>query len=367
MAVRTRSSLDAAERVRGAVLAGAVGGAIGSQVESKTLAEIRSQFGENGVGGMSALEEPAGSIGDDTQLTIFTLEALVRGFQQWADEARCPRIDAALCAYWRWLHTQGEAPKGIPTEAYLDGWLVHEPVLTVRRSPSFWCLTALSSGRKGTPASPINHSSRVGPLGRVGVLGLVLDDPLYVAMENASLTHGHPDVMWSAGALALIVRAVTDGEQITDAVEATIATLGHEPDARIVAESMWRALDLAQLGPASPETLEQLGSGWVAHEALAYAVCCAVAAPDGISALQAATNHSGPSGTVASACGHIVGAGLGTDWIPRAWIHALDAREIIETLLEDVVARCVEGRSIDRSRYPAHRFHDFSDAAGPAR
>ncbi len=362
MTVRTRSTLATAQRVRGAVLAGAVGDAIGTQVEFSTSEEIRGRFGQGGLTGMSAVELPAGTIGDDTQLTLFTLEALVRGFQQWADEAHCPRVDMALASYWRWLDTQGESPSGIPVTAYLDGWLSGEPALRVRRSPAVGCLAALRTGRRGTPDAPVSSSSGTAPLGRVGVLGLVLDDPLHIATQNAALTHGHRDAIWASGAQALIVRAVTDGEQIADAVEGAVATLEPERDAHNVVASLRGAVEVARLGPPTPDTLAMLGDGWEAPEALAYAVCCALAAPDGVSALQAAVNHSGPSDTVASACGHIVGAGLGADWIPPAWIAALDARDVIETVLDDVVARCIDFLPVDRGRYPALRYEDIVDA-----
>ncbi len=364
-AVRTRSSLATAERVRGAVLAGAVGDAIGTQVEFSTSEEIRGRFGRSGLTGMAAVEFPAGSIGDDTQLTLFTLEALVRGFQQWEDEAHCPRVDMALASYGRWLDTQGEIPSGIPVAAYLDGWMVHEPALRVRRSPSVGCLAALRTGRRGTPDAPINSSSGTAPLGRVGVLGLALDDPLHIATQNAALTHGHRDAVWAAGALALIVRAVADGEQIAEAAEAVVATLEREHDARTVAASLRNAVRVARAGPPTAERLAQLGSGWEAPEALAYAVCCSLAAEDGIAALQAAVNHSGPSDTIATACGHIVGTGLGANWIPAAWIDALDARDLIETVVEDVVTRCIDYLPVDRGRYPAHRYDDIVDAGAP--
>lgn len=363
--MRTRSSLATAERVRGAVLAGAVGDAIGSQVEFATTDDIRERYGCGGLTGMADLVAPAGAIGDETQLTVFTLDALIRGYQQWEDEARCPRIDLALASYWRWLHTQGEVPMGIPLDAYFDGWLVHEPVLRVQRNPSFWCVTALASGARGAPDHPVNLSSRVGPLGRVGVLGLLLDDPLHVARDNAALTHGHPDTLWSAGALALIVRSVADGEQIADAVEETVATLSPAPEARTVRAALRDAVDLAGRGPATPERLAELGHGWDAPEALAYAVCCALAASDGVEALQSAVNHSGPSDTVASACGHIVGAGTGADWLPESWVAALDAGSLLHTVIDDAITRCVDGLPIDRKRYPAHRDIDVVKTTDP--
>ena len=63
---------------RGCLLGGAVGDALGAPIEFMGLEEIRSRFGPRGVTDLTDGVWPAGSITDDTQMTLFTAEGLLR-------------------------------------------------------------------------------------------------------------------------------------------------------------------------------------------------------------------------------------------------------------------------------------------------
>lgn len=109
-----------AERVRGSLLGGAVGDALGWPVEFQRLDVIRERFGPSGVTGPNGSE-----VTDDTQMTLFTAEGLLRG-----------GTPAALKqAYQRWLLTQRLAgPSG-------------------RRTAGCWaCRSCTPRGPRGTPA-----------------------------------------------------------------------------------------------------------------------------------------------------------------------------------------------------------------------
>jgi ADP-ribosylglycohydrolase len=70
--------MDGAQRTRGCLLGGAVGDAMGAVVEFLSLREIRSRFGDEGLVGYPEDDLGAGQFTDDTQMTIFTLEGLIR-------------------------------------------------------------------------------------------------------------------------------------------------------------------------------------------------------------------------------------------------------------------------------------------------
>ena len=97
-------TLGFASRVRGCLFGGATGDAMGYRVEFKGLGSIRSSYGD---GGIQEPEETDGYfvVSDDTQMTLFTLEGLIRGLGK-SDETILEEI---RLAYVDWLATR-EAP-----------------------------------------------------------------------------------------------------------------------------------------------------------------------------------------------------------------------------------------------------------------
>src|SRR5579884_1933703 len=92
-------SLDIRSRARGCLLGGAIGDALGAPVEFASLGHIRARHGARGVTDLlpSSFGAP-GLISDDTQMTLFTVEALL---DDAADLGK-----ALYAAYQRWLVTQ---------------------------------------------------------------------------------------------------------------------------------------------------------------------------------------------------------------------------------------------------------------------
>jgi ADP-ribosylglycohydrolase len=76
----------------------------------------------------------------------------------------------------------------------------------------------------------------------------------------------------------------------------------------------------------------------VAEEALAISLYCAIAAPDLESALLLAVNHGGDSDSTGAITGNLLGAIHGERAIPRRWLDALELREEIERMAEELHA-----------------------------
>lgn len=313
------------DRIRGSLLAGAVGDALGAPVEFWSWPQIEQSCGPAGVTDyLPAYGLDGGAITDDTQMTLFTGEGLLDGGL---------RIDSIWQAYRRWLHTQDSS-----VSIQLDGWLVDEPQLRHRRAPGNTCLTALHDGRPGTIARPINDSKGCGGVMRVAPIGLVsgVDDPFALAADAAALTHGHPSGYLSAGVLAHAIQRVMHGATLPDAVDDAIARLQSEPlhaetlDALIAARH-------AAIRAITPAALESLGGGWTGEEALAIAVACALAAGDDLPAgLRWAVNHSGDTDSTGAICGNLLGVLLGVDAVPSAWLDRLEGRDIIERIAREL-------------------------------
>src|SRR5437588_6973141 len=133
-------------RYRGCLIGGAVGDALGAPIEFMSLSQIRTAFGPAGVSAFAPAYGHLGAITDDTQMTMFTAEGLIRAWVRGALKGVCHPPSVVHYAYLRWLKTQGGSPKlpyGDPME--MDGWLIKQPELWSRRAPGNTCLSALKS------------------------------------------------------------------------------------------------------------------------------------------------------------------------------------------------------------------------------
>lgn len=331
--------MDVRERFRGCLLGGAVGDALGAPVEFWSLAEIRARLGADGVTGYVGGEA---AVTDDTQMTLFTAEGLIRASVRARSRGICHVPGVVHRGYLRWLYTQGvpwahnSAAAGADGP---DGWLVMEQRLHRRRAPGNTCLSALQSGRAGSIDRPLNDSKGCGGVMRAAPVGLLIGEPekaFQLGCEVAALTHGHPGGWLPAGVLAAVVALVVNGEALGAAVDLSRRMLASRPASEETARALDQAVALARGGPPSPEDLERLGSGWVGPEALAIAVCCALAADEGRSALLVSVNHSGDSDSTGAICGNLVGAVHGREACPPEWASALDVADIVTQVADDL-------------------------------
>ena len=142
-------------------------------------------------------------------------------------------------------------------------------------------------------------------------IGLVAEDPFRPAADAAALTHGHPSGFLAAGALAELIGQLEAGSSLTDAVTHARARTATEPDSDEVVDAIDEAVALAARGPATIGTVEALGEGWVAEEALGMSIYCALVATDFADGVVLAVNHGGDSDSTGAITGNILGTLLG--------------------------------------------------------
>jgi len=333
------------DRIKGCLLAGAIGDALGAPVEFWSLAEIRDRLGPEGVRAyLPANGRPGGAITDDTQMTLFTAEGLLRAYMREVSYGISSPLLGVRRAYLRWLITQDEVwpsdvePAGLRPgdNPWIDGWLIQQPVLHARRGPGNTCLAALRAGGGGTLDSPPNTSKGCGAVMRTAPIGLVMSEPFDFAVKAAVLTHGHPSGYLPAGVFASMVSRILGGAAMHVALEDALRELPTWPGHEETLAALDAARRLAEAGRPSPEQLETLGGGWTGEEALAIAVLAALVARDVEDGLLLAANHSGDSDSTASICGNLLGVLHGADALPVQLVADLEARDVIERVADDL-------------------------------
>jgi ADP-ribosylglycohydrolase len=331
--VHAQRAVDAsAERRRSRELAcllgGAIGDAFGYRVEFDSLATIRGRYGPQGL----RLAEANGElvVSDDTQMTLFTLEGMLRARREGGLV-----IDALRRAYLDWYRTQ--RGRWHAAEEH-TGLLAHRE-LWHGRAPGNTCMAALAAGGQGTPAAPINDSKGCGGVMRTAPLGFlareVEDHEVYVAGAAAgALTHGHPDGYAPAGVMALAVGALLQAADWGEAIAAGQRALGRHPAATGTTARLVEVHRALEAGVAAAEA-PRFGQGWVGDEALAVGLHAAAAASSFSEAVEAATNHDGDSDSTASIAGQLYGARHGLACLPAAKVYRLDVLEAVLGVFAD--------------------------------
>jgi ADP-ribosylglycohydrolase len=168
---------------------------------------------------------------------------------------------------------------------------------------------------------------------RIAPVGLVASDPFELGCLVAGITHGHILGRQAAGAMALTISALVQGQSLPQAVNALLGNveLDEELDSLVR-----KAVRLAQTEVSSVDAIEELGEGWVAEEAFAIGLFCALRGPNFEEALSAAVSHSGDSDSTGSIAGQLLGTAGGESVIPARWLDRLELRDVIERAAQDL-------------------------------
>jgi ADP-ribosylglycohydrolase/protein-tyrosine phosphatase len=333
-------------RVVGCMLGGAVGDALGAPVEFLKLDGIRKQYGKSGITNLEEAYGRRGAITDDTQMILFTAEGLILSKVRQEFAERKLAVPAIYHAYLRWLYTQdthrqAQLIKDYGTCAVVDGILTGHKDLFSQRAPGNSCLSALRSGKMGTMDKAINDSKGCGGVMRVAPIGLAYPDAekaFRLGCESAAITHGHPTGYLSAGFLSSLISRIVSGETISIAISDSSQILRTHKDHEECLKAVEGAAEMFQQRNPSPEAVETLGAGWVAEEALAIGLYCALVAGDDFRrGVLLAVNHSGDSDSTGSITGNILGSNYGTEVIPDEWLSDIELKDVIEEVAVDLV------------------------------
>jgi ADP-ribosylglycohydrolase len=100
-----------------------------------------------------------------------------------------------------------------------------------------------------------------------------------------------------------------------------------------------KAVSLAGNEGSDESNIKKLGEGWVAEEALAIALYCALRYENDFSAcLIASVNHDGDSDSTGAVAGNILGALIGYDRIDEKWKKNLQFHKLLLHFADECAA-----------------------------
>ncbi len=316
-------------RLHASLLGGALGDSLGAEIEFLSLDMIRRQYPE-GITDLPPHQGLRGAITDDTQMTLFTAEGIIRAHVRNALKGISHAPSVVHHALLRWHRTQGGQPR-VQTD---DIGLISDRRLWGRRAPGNTCLSALAESQKyGAPAR--NHSKGCGTIMRVAPVALMVprEQVRSMAIETSAFTHGHPTGQLAAAAWAEMLADVATGSKLEETAAATAAQYARLEGGQETARAIRKALDAPRDG--APETVESLGGGWIAEDALSIALYACVTGESFDETLQIAVLHGGDSDSTGAIAGNMIGLIDPAAALNHRWASVIEGADIMSGLVRD--------------------------------
>jgi ADP-ribosylglycohydrolase len=341
------------DRIRGSLIGGAIGDALGFPIEFVySIEEIQKRYGERGITRLDTYQhwldenEQVGKavISDDTQMTLFTANGLLN-----SRRLRIAPKYSICMAYIEWYLTQIGKKSG----RYDYCWINKIPNLNKRRAPGQTCMSALDTIYRGK--DPMNNSKGCGGVMRIAPI------PLYASVQNrmnnkdsdqlsgevAEITHQHPLGFIPASLMSHIIYRLALDEHpskddmiqyINEGMEQIKLLYAQYPDdLKILADLIERAVMRSYSKMSDVQNIESLGGGWVGEETVAIALYCCLRHFDNFEeALIAAVNHKGDSDSTGAVTGNILGAAVGYETIPQHFKNDLELHDVILHMADDI-------------------------------
>ena len=346
------------DRIRGSLIGGAIGDALGYSVEFDSLGSIRSKYGERGITRLDttySLHSGANGkavISDDTQMTLFTACGLLNAKRQ-----DLPFLEAIKQAYLEWFETQTSRNTSHQPEC----WIRDVPELNHHRAPGLTCMSALREIAQGAPHGN-NDSKGCGGVMRIAPIPLfavperrmdILESDR-LAGDAAALTHRHPlgylSAAMAAHVIYLLVQESSPTRQtLEDAIaDANLAMRTLYPKQARYVETLEglskQAVALAANAAPDIENINVLGEGWVGEETLVIALYCSLRHFDSFeNAMIASVNHGGDSDSTGAVAGNILGAALGYQALPSFYTDDVELHDLILQMADDLYTGTISG------------------------
>ena len=329
------------DKIRGCLIGGAVGDALGYQIEFARGIKDKQ---------VSRFRDDVGIISDDTQMTLFTATALLWAqTQKLMGNENVSLRESMHSAYLDWLDTQ----RGTLSHKSIS-WIKTIPELNRLRAPGNTCLSSLSSGKIGSTVQPLNHSKGCGTIMRIAPCAMFADNPDHagiIAVDCSVITHGHVLAWIPSYVCAHMIKSILDGnDDLYDALNRALN--GLRSRASLFKENipMFRknslgafldliesAVDLSKKDMRDTDAIRMLGEGWTADEAFAIALYSCLKYSDNFEdAVVCAVNHDGDSDSTGAIAGNIIGTYLGFDNIQQYYVDNVELSNVILEIADDI-------------------------------
>lgn len=362
--------------IRGSLMAGAAGDAIGYPVEFMSRNAILARYGDKGITEFKLDSDGKALVSDDTQMTLFTangmLMGLTRGYMRGIGGD--PK-DYVGGAYIDWYYTQ-TVNKVSERDDFHYTWLRDLPELAHRRAPGITCLNACESLLAHRDVE--NNSKGCGGIMRVAPMGLFdasfkesggsgfYYKTVYLAEAGAHIarvTHLHPLGYLPAALMTLLLSRIVPltpdevKESIIDIINGGLDVMmnmygnDYAKYKEYLRTLTLKAVNLAHSNISDIQAIMQLGEGWTAEEAWAISLYCVIRHIDNMKeAIIAAVNHDGDSDSTGSITGNIMGAIYGYEAIKRERLFCpygkkfedtIELHNIILAIADDLYTGCI--------------------------
>lgn len=327
-------------QLQGCLCGGAMGDALGAPVKFLAYPVIVTTYGEHGITKLPSTA--AGS--DNSQQMIFVLEGLLRAHLRQQLRGSADASAVVHHALMRWLHTQQASPwSELLQRVDKSGWLLQQQPLFERRTPGLTSIAALEQSQYFGDLAR-NHSKGCGALTRAAPFAF-FPMPWQLAFQSARHTHGHPTAAFASAFFAHLLAQLWQNDiSLHQAVLRTLAYAVHQqsqssldnPIGNDVLVLVKRVLQFVQQEYApTPSRIHDFAEGWVAEEALAVGLWCALFADDFASGIRVAVNHSGNSDACGMVCGNLLGLLFSEQALSPDWLTPLTLAPILKRLSDD--------------------------------
>lgn len=309
------------------IKAGAIGDAFGYNVEFKSWEHIKITYD----GPLLFINCTNYIVSDDTQMTLFCLEALKENSEKNNDNENI--LQRIYEYYLDWNATQYK-------DIHFKKEFSKQSSLHKRQAPGRTCLTALGSRRCGTMENKINDSKGCGGIMRVAPIAFLnrdIDDIIYLGCMQAAITHGHPEGYLSSGFFAGLINLGIKGIEFEDAykiVKEKILTYKDNKDFITYLNKIEEKLNIEFNNPN--DMTDFFGEGWTGETALGLAIYAFKQGKNFEHAVVISTNHCGDSDSTASMAAQLYSAFKNLNNTDLLFFNNVDLLDTINKSLENI-------------------------------